>query len=102
MMDIQEMKQNVINGCWTISDTLAILDDLARLTALTQWIPVREIKKTHSANRVIIHMANDFIVIATYYKQHDSNGFFRNDNGSIVAYDDVIEFCQIPKIQKVE
>jgi len=71
-----------------------LLDEIDRLTAANKWVSVSEIKKTHSGNRVLIHMANDFVVIATYYK-HDG-GHFRNDNGSIVAFNDVIEYMNIP------
>ena len=77
-----------------------LIDELTRLQSVEkaqEWIPVSKIHNTHSGNRVIIHMANDFVVIATFFMQNGLNGFFRNDNGSIVAYDDVIEYINIPK-----
>lgn len=42
LTNIQEMKENAMNGVWTISDTLAILDELQRLQKLHEWIPVAD------------------------------------------------------------
>jgi len=78
-----------------------LIEEIERLQSLTQWVPVTEIKNTHSGNRVIIHMANDFIVIATYYKEVGGNGHFRNDNGSIVAFSDVIEYKDVPQFTRL-
>jgi len=78
---------------------LKIVAEFKRLdteTAANKWVSVSEIKNTHSGNRVLIQMVNDYVVIATYYKDGSNDGYFRNDNGDIVAFNDVIQYTNLP------
>ena len=72
-----------------------VLDNL-QLQQASRWIPVEEISKGHNAHRVQILMKNNYVVIATYYRDDDnSDEHFINDSGDYIDFSDVISFKEI-------
>jgi hypothetical protein len=81
-----------------ISDKYSEIEHLqARVQELEQerrWIPVSELSETI---RALVYMSNDYIVIATYYKNIDT---WKNDCGSII--ENVIKYQPLPQPPKEE